>query len=350
MGKWNSKIFKFNTPKVEEKDLREVKTLNTISRSGQIYTTPDFEDTVINGNNKGNIYLWNLICEIRNWHFSKFNYNLPKGLNKQIIENTLLIYGRVALFKYGEGYKAFPFTVQKLDMDGKPLKIEVYSPYLTTYKKKLTVGKDCVIMYNNNDGLIFTISDNIFFGPLWRVWSLIIDVIESKQAVYNTYKINVPKIAIGEVNGDEKERMRNSLYNGDILFDYDAKDYNESSRFKGDVINTIIETKPMISDMWNNFQNYLELLYTALGINHNPNNAKKERQINIEVQSNNQLLVSQIETELELRKEKIEEFNKIFNENMNVELNDLFKQEQNQEQELENNDKPTGENNGTKNI
>ncbi len=329
MSNWKPKLFKFNNAKIEEKDLRVVKNFNTTSRSGQIYTIPDFEDTLIKGKNKSNIYLWNLICEIRNWHFSKFNYVLPKGLDKQIIENTLLIYGRVAIFKYGEGYKAFPFRVDKLDMDGRPSKIEVYSPYMTNYKKKLTVGEDVVIFYNNNDGLIFTISDNIFFGTLWRVWSLMIDVVESKDAIYNTYKMNVPKIAISEVNAEEKDRLRESLYSGDILLDYDAKGYNEAQRFSGETLNTVIETKPMIVDMWNNFQNYLELLYTSLGMNHNPNNGKRERQINQEVQSNNQLLVSQITTELEIRKQQIEKFNEIFNEKMSIELNELFKEEEN---------------------
>ncbi len=349
MGKWSPKLFKYNQEKVEQEDLAKVKQLNTLSRSGQVYTTPDFEDTLIQGGNKQNIYLWNLICEIRNWHFSKFKYNLPEGLDKQIIENTLLIYGRVALFKYADGYKAFPFRVDKLDIDGRPLKIEVYSPYLTTYTKKLTVGKDCIIMYNNNDGLIFRITDNVLFGPLWRVWTLITDVVEAKKAVYNTYKINVPKITISDVNGDEKERIRESLYSGDILFDYDAKGYNEASRFKGETINTIMETKPMISDMWNNFQNYLELLYTALGINHNPNNGKKERQINIEVESNNQLLVSQIDTELEIREQQIEKFNELFGENMSVELTNIFKEEA-MEQEQQDNGENNNDNNNTESI
>ncbi len=195
---------------------------------------------------------------------------------------------------------------------------------MSSYRKKLTVNVDCVIMVNNNDGLIFTIGNTPFFGPLWRVWSLIVDVAESKKAIYNTYKINVPKIALSNVEQDEKALIRESLLSGDIIFDYDAQGYQDEARIKGNVINTIMETKPLITDMWNNFQNYLELLYTSLGINHNPNNAKKERQINIEVQSNNQLLTSQIKTELEVREQQIKILNEIFKTEIVVELSDIF--------------------------
>ncbi len=347
MSKFQSKIFEFNTPDIEENDLGRVKAFNTTSRSGMIYNTgtryvvPDFESTLIKGNNKDNIYLWNLICQIRNWHFSKFEYNLPKGLNKQVIENTLLIYGRIVLFKYGDGYKAFPFRVKKLDMDGRPLKVEAYSPYMSNYTRQLTVDKNCVIMYGNNDGLIFTITDNAFFGILWRVWTLILDVVEAKRAINNTYKMNVPKIAMSDVEQDEKDRLRESLESIDYIFDYDAQGKQLEGALKGQVLSTLWETKPMVAEMWSNFQNYLEVLYTTLGVNHNPNNDKKERQITSEVKSNNQILISQIDSELEIRETQIEKFNKIFNENMSIELTQIFKEEEEPIEPLETEKKPS---------
>lgn len=333
--------FKLPNSKITEKDLPAVKFLNRKSFSGQIYSEPIFEDYLIEGKGEDG-YIWNLICQIRNWHFSKFKYNnLPKGLNKTVLENNLLVYGRVALFKYGDGYKSFPFKIDTVDMDGFPKNITVYAPGDLNYEKKLTVGKNAVIIVNNNDGLIFTINNSPFFGPIWRVWSLIMDVVNAKKAMGITYKINIPRIAIMDVEPEERELLRASLENVDFLFDYDAKGYATEGRLKGDVVNNIFQTESRITDMTTNFQNYLEILYTALGINHNPNNNKKERQINMEVQSNNQILTSQIETELEVREQRFEIFNEIFNENVIIELNEIFKKDGELEPEENNEDEQT---------
>ncbi len=66
-----SKFFKLNNYKTTEKDLPEVKVKNTTSLSGGFYSFPSFEKYVINGDTN-DVYIWNLICEIRNWAFSKF--------------------------------------------------------------------------------------------------------------------------------------------------------------------------------------------------------------------------------------------------------------------------------------
>ncbi len=186
---WFNKKFQLKNSPIEEKDLKEVKELNTVARSGLIYSQPSFssffnpsDENENTFKNNENAYIWNLICEIRNWHFSKFNYeNLPEGLEKNVLENQLLIHGRVCIFEFAGEFRAYPFRVDKFNSNGKPKKITAYSLWQDTFEKPLTVDKDCVIIYANNDGLIFTINHQPFFGPMWRVWQLILDVADAKN-------------------------------------------------------------------------------------------------------------------------------------------------------------------------
>lgn len=98
-----------------------------------------------------------------------FSYNnLPDELDKRIVETLLYQYGKLVAFKYLGKLVLATYSVNRYDWYGNPSKIKPIAIYSNSYidfsKLNLSVGEDCVLLFNNSYGV-----------PTWSVLAPYID-------------------------------------------------------------------------------------------------------------------------------------------------------------------------------
>ena len=177
--------------------------------------------------------------------------------------------------------------------------------------KSRTIGKDCVIINNNQ-------LRNPILPMVLRYASLLAHAdISLKCALINTRETNT--YASSDENTSENiNRYYDKLYSGDSASILDESLIesvkNISNRESTTAIKDCLSAR---TDLLSNF-------FKEIGVK--SANDKKERMIESEVDSNNQLLLFNISDMLSERKKACEEINKMFGTNITVELSDEFKE------------------------
>ena len=228
------------------------------------------------------------------------------------IENRLLIDGFCGFLKDSKA----GFMVATGGMYG----VTQYYDEFTMFKwsapavantKSCTIGKDCIIINNNQ-------LRNPILPMVLRYASLLAHAdISLKCALINTRETNT--YASNDENTAENIiKYYERLYNGESasILDESLIDSvkNISNRESTTAIKECLSAR---TDLLSNF-------FKEIGVK--SANDKKERMIESEVDSNNQLLLFNISDMLAERKKACEEINRIFGTNITVELSDEFKE------------------------
>lgn len=176
--------------------------------------------------------------------------------------------------------------------------------------KSRAIGKDCVIINNNQ-------LRNPILPMVLRYASLLAHAdISLKCALINTRETNA-YASSDENTAENISRYYEKLYNGDSAAILDESLIesvkNISNRESTTAIKDCLSAR---TDLLTNF-------FKEIGVK--SANDKKERMIESEVDSNNQLLLFNISDMLAERKKACEEINRIIGINITVELSDEFK-------------------------
>ena len=177
--------------------------------------------------------------------------------------------------------------------------------------KSRTIGKDCIIINNNQ-------LRNPILPMVLRYASLLAHSdISLKCALINTRETNT-YASSDENTAENINRYYESLYNGDSASILDESLIesvkNISNRESTTAIKDCLSAR---TDLLSNF-------FKEIGVK--SANDKKERMIESEVDSNNQLLLFNISDMLAERKKACEEINRLFGTNITVELSEEFKE------------------------
>ena len=177
--------------------------------------------------------------------------------------------------------------------------------------KSRSIGKDCVIINNNQ-------LRNPILPMVLRYASLLAHAdISLKCALINTRETNT-YASSDENTAENINKYYERLYNGDSASILDESLIesvkNISNRESTTAIKDCLSAR---TDLLSNF-------FKEIGVK--SANDKKERMIESEVDSNNQLLLFNISDMLAERKKACEEINKLFGTNITVELSDEFKE------------------------
>ena len=177
--------------------------------------------------------------------------------------------------------------------------------------KTRSIGKDCIIINNNQ-------LRNPILPMVMRYASLLAHAdISLKCALINTRETNT-YASSDENTADNINKYYDRLYNGDSASILDESLIesvkNISNRESTTAIKDCLSAR---TDLLSNF-------FKEIGVK--SANDKKERMIESEVDSNNQLLLFNISDMLAERKKACEEINRIFGTDITVELSDEFKE------------------------
>ena len=184
------------------------------------------------------------------------------------------------------------------------------APTVANTKSRL-INKDCVIINSNQ-------LRNPILPMVLRYASLLAHAdISLKCALINTRETNT-YASSDENTAENINKYYERLYNGDSASILDESLIesvkNISNRESTTAIKDCLSAR---TDLLSNF-------FKEIGVK--SANDKKERMIESEVDSNNQLLLFNISDMLAERKKACDEINRIFGTNINVELSDEFKE------------------------
>ena len=178
--------------------------------------------------------------------------------------------------------------------------------------KTLTVGKDCVLIRNNDEMLPTSFTLKLFAYRLAEI-SRTIDI--------NIHAQKTPVL----IQGSEKQKLslKNaySQWNGNepVIFADPALDLQGVTVFKTDAPKVFTELQRQKVSIWN------EAL-TFLGIN-NANTEKRERLISDEVEANDAHIDLSAQCMLKARQNACEELNRLFNTNISVKMREEKKED-----------------------
>lgn len=323
---------------VTEKDLPEIKHLNTRTSGGQVYgfineATPTYEqyqDYYFNNSDekwsgRKAKYLFLLISTLRLYYFNKYKIdNLPKGIDKFKLLNFIFTNGSVVVFKMGGEYYTLPFTTDKYDLYGEPKVITPFTPFNRNVKlKQMVVNKECVILRDSIDG----VSTNIkTFGILYKMWQLLEDTANQYNEIANDAILSRLKIAVGDDVDDETiKNIEQAFMSGKfvIKFDFESIDLNQFLAGKG----TNPQGQAMTSmsrqkDLTETFTFLINQIKLHMLEKTDPNPQKKERK-NVQETIKEDTFIDKADiSKMEILEQGILKINELFNENITIERNE----------------------------
>lgn len=229
--------------------------------------------------------------------------NLPNYISERWIENFLIREGRCVFFKDEKmGLMVSSYTNNgNLNMYGEPTTV---MPYGIGYQgRNLTVGKDCIIIKNDDD-----------YRPSISTLELYADrLAKITRCIDNNVSIQkFPFIVVCEEK--QKLTMKNVInqVEENELCIYGSKNFDVEN------IKVLNTNAPIVFDkleiqkkaIWNECMTYL-------GVN-NANQDKRERLVADEVQANNEQIDINTFVGLEARKESVKLINEMFGTNIEV--------------------------------
>lgn len=233
--------------------------------------------------------------------------NLPKYINKEYLNKTLLYTGKIAFF-YEEVIKsvvAFPITSVILeDIYGRPTKIVVSGE--NGYKRTLqnTLEKtEFVIMYDNNAGYPLTLDINQYAER----YSLIVRTID-----VNIYQQRTPRIWKVPQN---KEKTFLDMLNEYDGFEVNVITYDDKQNPLED-IDCVLEPAPFVADklqeskrdIWSEFLRLIGVSDLSF--------QKKERNIRDEIIMTQGGAIASRFSRFEPRKDAVNEINEVFKDKL----------------------------------
>lgn len=248
--------------------------------------------------------------------------NLPDNVSARQLELTLLKFGYGTFFKINDKYYfTFGALTPPINYEYLGTHSLVTNPYIPGGSKDLEIGKDCIVIKNNElyrscyDTIHMYVELMTELYTSLRMTSIVMRVpfildTDDDQALEDNKKI-IDKIINGEMIG---LIGRSPMFEG-----------IKSNEFSGQMrhFKELLEAIQFVSSK----------LYNEFGIQSNFN-MKREAVNSSEIASNEETLIPKIYSMFECRKKGIEEINKLFGLNISVELNTPWK-ENYEEQKIE---------------
>lgn len=237
-----------------------------------------------------------------------FEYkNLPEYIDLSYLNDTLLKQGSIAFFKDEiMGVIALPYSpIGKLDIYGRPMKI-IARAYNGTFFRTLN-RDEFVIMYDN------TLRSSIYLD--------ILQIAERISMNKRTIDVNIVQQRTPRIwkTNKDKERTIKDLSNNidgfeENVLTYDTLDIDE--------MQCVLAPAPFVADKINmNLEKEWAEFYQLVGISH-LQEQKKERLIIDEMSASQGGTIASRFSRFETRKRAIEEINKKFGTNIEVEYYD----------------------------
>lgn len=284
-----------------------------------------------------NYMFWNSYgCECKDalelWYYitleqiltSMFEYNnLPKGLDRKYIEHCLIRFGCAGIVKIDdEFFVGIPAITPPLNNYGIGTKIVV-----TTFNGQNqitgTIGKDCVLIWNNSE----FVNDYIisWFAKMFK------EIDKSMESnVYNSRLHPIPiaknskiKSAIDNIFKTIKgENVKNETYS--VLSEQAFEDVISGKSTPVDVINlTDVNNVDKIQYLSKFHDDLLRRFCTLYG-HAMQTSGKMAQQTTEELQGYNSFSMIIPSNRFEERKKGIDDFNRIFNENVNIKYSEAW--------------------------
>lgn len=234
-----------------------------------------------------------------NWEYST-NFLEALGLDKYEVDKLLIENGSAALFKMAGNYYLLPYTAYKYDVYDRPLNIKINSPtskYLNDYEPI-----DFVIFDNDPTKWNIVVKNISWLQLAYHAACALYDNIYEGQTHY--LKLNIPTIDPAGPNNatllDDALKDRNSVIS------YSPKEATESysalsnmpqndvfSQWKQSLLP--IDFRDRLNTLWDTYLNACQEVLKDLGIRVNMNSKKKERQIDSEIDVQQEISLSQRE-------------------------------------------------------
>lgn len=232
--------------------------------------------------------------------------NLPNGMNEKWIENFLFKYGECVFWKNPNT----GFMVTQCNASGNLNNYEeptkCFPVGLDIPTTELKVGKDCVLIRNNDERVPTSFPVKLFAYRLAEI-SRTIDI-----------NINAQKTPVLVVTTDKQKLTLKNIYsqwNG-----YEPVIYGDKNLDTPELLRVLKTDAPVVfPELQVQKQTIWNECLTFLGIN-NANTEKRERLITDEVEANNNHIDLSADCLLKSRQRACEEINKIFGTNISVEL------------------------------
>lgn len=284
-----------------------------------------------------NYMFWNSFgCECKDslelWYYitleqiltSMFDYNnLPRGLDRKYIEHCLIRFGCAGIVKINDEYfVGIPAITPPLDNYGIGTKI-VFTTFNGQHQITGTIGKDCVLIWNNSE----FVNDYIisWFAKMFK------EIDKSMESnVYNSRLHPIPiaknskiKSAIDNIFKTIKgENVKNETYS--VLSEQAFEDVISGKSTPVDVINlTDVNNVDKIQYLSKFHDDLLRRFCTLYG-HAMQTSGKMAQQTTEELQGYNSFSMIIPSNRLEERTKGIDDFNRIFNENVTVNYSEAW--------------------------
>lgn len=261
-------------------------------------------------------WFWKLL----NICISMFDYeNLPPMLPQREIESNLILTNHCVVFQDEKNQLITASTnVYGFDVYYNPTEAVYANPMLKF--KKLTIGMNCEIIYNNNlkDNINYIPSDGGLKSFIFRYSRMLADI----ESTINIYTVNSRLTSYPVASNDKVMQSiksffrqvksgRNAVISDDaIIQEFRNVDINRANMKDG--INDLLIARDKI----------LEQFYRDIGVRmYNP---KKAQVTEDEIDVNNQLLLISKDDMLKQREDGINRINDMFGTSINVKINDRF--------------------------
>ena len=237
-----------------------------------------------------------------------FKYDeLPETIPGKELERLLQVHGYAIITEVeGKLYAFFGGLGGEPDVYGYPTIATVSNPYLK-YSKQLTIGEDCVVIFNDyaRMGLVPLISKYIY---LLTQNELTMSVLNTSKRIGNLISVNDDNTA------DSAREYLKKVEQGELGYIMESKLYDslKTSSFNSENVSLQELTE---------YNEYLKAsLLTELGINANQNQ-KRERLITAEIEDNKERTFPLMDNMLSSRQIGLQQIKELFGEDTTVRFN-----------------------------
>ena len=272
------------------------------------YILPDFKGprkmTATQLNNEQYMEIFNRITNIA---LSRFKWTgLPDSCRPEVLEMTLYFYGKALFMDDPElGFIHTPVNLPgPFNVYYESINREAYS---FEYHKTFTINDSVLIKANHS-----------MFPDYLTVWNYTPKITNCLRAIdVHTETLKRPFIIVcPEKMVESAKKMLKQIGDNEVAV------MGEKLGDNGEIKILPLATNSNLQDMWANVKNYLNQVYSSLGVK-NSYTEKRERMITSEAEGEGNAIRHSLEAELEERQKACERINEIFGLNVSVEANEV---------------------------
>lgn len=257
-------------------------------------------------NNQQYMEIFNRIANIA---LSRFKWSgLPVTCRPDVLERTLFFYGS-ALF-FNDPNLGFAHTPVRL-----PGPYNIYYESIIRYAYSFNYDEKYDI-----DNSVLIKANHSMFPDYLTVWTYTPKIVNCLRAI-DVHTETLKRPFLITCLEKEKQSVKATI---DKISDNEIAIVGQKMGDNGEIKVLSLGTTSNLQDMWANVKNYLNQVYSSLGVK-NSYTEKRERMITSEVEGEGNAIRHTLESELEERQLAAERINRMFNLKISVEANEIDK-------------------------